>query len=158
MTNLKPQAPLEVEVCEVDMTTPTSVSTNPSRFDAGLEAKVQMKMRDLNKIFIAHVALQELQSPSRPQVVVVSDPIPPQIGQRAASKIGAWPDSAAVKIRHRVAQALGIAAANAKISVEAPGLLQLHPRGLSPRHEPLLEPLDPISAVQLQPLRAAIEA
>ena len=48
-----------------------------------------------------------------------------------------------MKIRHRVAQALGIAAANAKISAEAPGLLQLHPPGLSPRHEPLLEAAGP---------------
>jgi hypothetical protein len=158
MTNLKPQAPLEVEVCEVDMTTPTSVSTNPSRFDAGLEAKVQMKMRDLNKIFIAHVALQELQSPSRPQVVVVSDPIPPQIGQRAASKIGAWPDSGAVKTLHRVVQVLESAAANARISAEAPDLPQLHQLGPSPHPAPLLEPLESHSGVQLQPLCVAVVA
>jgi hypothetical protein len=147
MTNLKPQAPLEVEVCEVDMTTPTSVSTNPSRFDAGLAAKVQMKMRDLNKIFIAPVALQELQSPSRPQVVVVSDPIPPQIGQRAASKIGAWPDLGVVKTRYRVVQVLESAAANARISAEVPDLPQLHPLGLSPHPAPLLGRLASISAV-----------
>jgi hypothetical protein len=147
MTNLKPQAPLEVEVCEVDMMIPTSVSTNPSRFDAGLAAKVQMKMRDLNKIFIAPVALQELQSPSRPQVVVVSDPIPPQIGQRAASKIGAWPDSGVVKTRYRVVQVLESAAANARISAEVPGLPQLHPLGLSPHPAPLLGRLASISAV-----------
>jgi hypothetical protein len=156
MTNLKPQAPLEVEVCEVDMTTPTSVSTNPSRFDAGLEAKVQMKMRDLNKIFIAHVALQELQSPSRPQVVVVSDPIPPQIGQRAASKIGAWPDSGAVKTLHRVVQVLESAAANARISAEVPDLHQFHPLGLSPHPAPLPGRLASISAVKR--LSAAVAA
>ena len=112
----------------------------------------------LNKIFIAPVAPLGLRSPSKPPVGAVNDPIPPRIGQRAASEIGAWLDLAAVKIRHRVAQALGIAATNAKISAEALGLLQLHPPGLSPRHEPLQEPLDPISAVQLQPLCAAVVA
>jgi hypothetical protein len=154
--SLKRQAPLEVY--EVVTTIPTSDSTSPSRFDEDLAAKAWMMKKGLNKIFIDPVVPPELPSLNRPRVGAVSDLTPPQIGQRAANEIGAWPDSAAVKIRHRVAQALGIAAANAKISAEAPGLLQLHPRGLSPRHEPLLEPLDPISAVQLQPLRAAIVA
>jgi hypothetical protein len=154
--NLKRQAPLEV--CEVNMTIPTSDSTSPSQFDEGLAAKARMMKRGLNKISIVPVVPRELRSLNRPRVGAVSDLTPPQIGQRAANGIGAWPDSAAVKIRHRVAQALGIAAASAKISAEAPGLLQLHHRGLSPRHEPLQEPLDPISAVQLQPLRAAIVA
>ena len=138
------------------MTIPTSVSTNLSRFDAGLAVRVLMKMKGLNRIFIARVAPPELRFPSRPQVGAVSGLIPPQIGQRAANEIGAWPDLAAVKIRHRVAQALGIAAANAKISAEAPGQRQVHHRGLSPRREPLLEPLDPISAVQFLPLCAAV--
>jgi hypothetical protein len=135
MTNLKPQAPLVV--CKVVTTTPTSVSTSPSQFAADLAAKVLMRIRDLNRIFIAHVAPQELRSPNRPQVGTVSDPIPPQIGQTAASEIGAWPDSAAVKNPHRVAQALESAAANARINAEAPGLPQLHPPGLSPHLAPL---------------------
>jgi hypothetical protein len=156
MTNLKPQAPLEVEVCEVDMTTPTSVSTNLSRFDAGLAAKVQMRMQDLNKIFIAHGAPQELRSPSRLQVGAVSDPIPPQIGQTAANKIGAWPDSGVVKILHRVVQVLESAATNARISAEAPDLHQFHPLGLNPHPAPLPGRLAAISAVQH--LSAAVAA
>ena len=156
MMNLKRQAPLEA--CEVDMTIPTSDSMSPSRFDEDLAAKARMMKKGLNKIFIAPVVPRELQSLNKLRVGAVSDLIPPQIGQRAANEIGAWPDLAEMKIRHRVAQALGIAAANAKISAEALGLLQLHPPGLSPRHEPLLEPLEPISAVQLQPLCAAVVA
>jgi hypothetical protein len=152
MTNLKPKAPREVEVYEVDTTTPTSVSTSLSRFDAGLAAKVQMKMQDLNKIFIAHGAPQELRSPSRLQVGAVSDPISPQIGQTATNKIGAWPDSGVVKILHRVVQVLESAATNARISAEAPDLLQLHPLGPSPHPAPLLVRLASISAVH--PLRA----
>ena len=139
-------------------TIPTNDSTNPSRFDAGLAAKAPMMKKGLNKIFIVPVGPRELRSLNRPRVGAVSDLIPPPIGQRAANEIGGWPDLAAVKIRRRVAQALGIAAANAKISAEAPGPLQLHPRGLSPRPEPLLEPLDPISAVPLQPLCVAVVA
>jgi hypothetical protein len=156
MMSLKRQAPLEV--CEVVTTIPTRDSTSPSRFDEDLAAKAWMMKKGLNRIFIAPVVPRELRSLNRPLVGAVSDLIPLQIGQRAANEIGAWPDLAAVKIRHRVAQALGIAATNAKISAEAPGLLQLHPPGLSPRHEPLQEPLDPTSAVQLQPLCAAVVA
>jgi hypothetical protein len=156
MMSLKRQA--QLEVCEVVTTIPTSDSTSPSRFDEDLAAKAWMMKKGLNRIFIAPVVPRELRSLNRPLVGAVSDLIPLQIGQRAANEIGAWPDLAAVKIRHRVAQALGIAATNAKISAEAPGLLQLHPPGLSPRHEPLQEPLDPISAVQLQPLCAAVVA
>jgi hypothetical protein len=154
--SLKRQALLEA--CKVDMTIPTSDSTSPSQFDEGLAAKARMMKRGLNKISTAPVVPRELRSQNKLRVGPVSGLIPPQIGQRAANEIGAWPDLAAVKIRHRVAQALGIAAANAKISAEAPGLLQLHPPGLSPRHEPLQEQLDPISAVQLQPLCAAVVA
>ena len=156
MINLKRQALLEA--CEVDMTIPTSDSTSPSRFDEDLAAKARMMKRGLNKISIAPVVLRELRSQNKLRVGAVSGLIPPQIGQRAANEIGAWPDLDAVKTRHRVAQALGIAAVNAKINAEALGLLQLHPPGLSPRHEPLLEPLEPISAVQLQPLCAAVVA
>jgi len=147
MTNLKPQALPEVEVCKVVTTIPTSVSTSLSRFDAGLAAKVLMRMRDLNRIFIAHVAPQELRSPNRPQVGTVSDPIPPQIGQTAASEIGAWPDSAALKTLHRVAQLLGSAAANARINAEVPDLFLLHHLGQSPHPAPLLVRLGSISAV-----------
>ena len=130
----------------MDTTTPTSASTSLSRFDAGLAAKVLMRMKDLNKIFIAQVAPQELRSPSRPQVGAVNGPIPPQIGQTAASEIGAWPDSAAVKTPRRVAQVLGSAATNARISAEVPDLPLLHHQGLSPLPEPLLGLLASISA------------
>ena len=153
MTNLKLQAPLEAEACEVVMTIPMSVSTNLSRFDAGLAVRVLMKMKDLNRIFIAPVAPPELQFPSRPQVGAVSGPIPPPIGQKAASEIGAWPDSAAMKTLHRVAQVLGSAAANARISAEVPDLPQLHHQDLSPLPEPLLGLLASISVGQR--LRAA---
>jgi len=156
MTNLKPKAPLEVEVCGVATTTLTSVSTSLSRFDAGLAAKVVMRMRDLNKIFIVHVAPQELRSQSRLQVGTVNDPIPPQIGQTAASKIGAGPDSEVVKILHRVVQALESAAANARISAEVPDLPRLHPLDLSPHRAPLLGRLASISVVKR--LRAAVMA
>jgi hypothetical protein len=156
MTNLKPKFQQGVEVCEVDTTTPTSVSTSLSRFDAGLVAKVQMRMQDLNKIFIAHGAPQELRSPSRLQVGAVSDPISPQIGQTAANKIGAWPDSGVVKILHRVVQVLESAATNARISAEAPDLHQFHPLGLNPHPAPLPGRLAAISAVQH--LSAAVAA
>jgi hypothetical protein len=156
MTNLKPKFQQGVEVCEVDTTTPTSVSTSLSRFDAGLVAKVQMRMQDLNKIFIAHGAPQELRSPSRLQVGAVSDPISPQIGQTAANKIGAWPDSGVVRILHRVVQVLESAAANARISAEAPDLHQFHPLGLNPHPAPLPGRLAAISAVQH--LSAAVAA
>ncbi len=139
----------------MDTTILTSVSTSPSRFDAGLAAKERMKKIGLNKIFIAPVAPRELPSQNRPQVGAASGLIPPRTGQKTANEIGGWPDLAAVKIRRRVAQALGIAAANAKISAEAPGRLQLPPLGLSPRPEPLLHPR---SAVQLQPLCVAVVA
>ena len=129
----------------MDTTTPTSASTSLSRFDAGLAAKVLMRMKDLNKIFIAHVAPQELRSPSRPQVGAVNGPIPPQIGQTAASEIGAWPDSGEVKTLQQVVQVLESAAANARISAEVPGLPQLHPLDLSPHPAPLLERLASIS-------------
>jgi hypothetical protein len=156
MTNLKPQAPLEAEACEVVMTIPTSVSTNLSRFDAGLAVRVLMKMKGLNRIFIAPVAPPELRFPSRPQVGAVSGPIPPPIGQRAANEIGAWLDSAAVKTLHRVAQVLGSAAANARISAEVPDLPLLHHQGLSPLPEPLLGLLASISAGRQ--LRATVVA
>ena len=96
----------------MDTTILTNVSTSPSRFDAGLAAKERMKKIGLNKIFIAPVAPLGLRSPSKPPVGAVNDPIPPRIGQRAASEIGAWPDSGAAKTLHRAAQVLETAAAN----------------------------------------------
>ena len=122
----------------MDTTTPTSASTSLSRFDAGLAAKVLMRMKNLNKIFIAHVAPQELQSLNRQRVGAVSVPIPPQIGQTAANEIDAWLDSVAVRTLHRVAQVLENAAANARISAEGPGLHQLHHLDLNPHPAPLL--------------------
>jgi hypothetical protein len=112
----------------------------------------------LNKIFIAPVAPLELRSPSKPPVGAVNDPIPPRIGQRAASEIGAWPDSGAAKTLHRAAQVLETAAANARISAEAPDPHLLRPLGLTPRPALLLEPLEPHSAVLLQLLCAAVVA
>ena len=46
-----------------------------------------------------------------------------------------------MKTLHRVAQVLGSAAANARISAEVPDLPQLHNQDLSPLPEPLLGPL-----------------
>ena len=119
-------------------TIPTSDSTSPSRFVGDLEAKASMRTRGLNKIFIAHVAPQELQSLNRQRVGAASVPIPVQIGPTAANAIDAWLDSGAVRTLHRVDQVLESAAANARISAEGPGLPQLHPPGLSPHHAPLL--------------------
>ena len=142
----------------MDTTILTSVSTSPSRFDAGLAAKERMKKIGLNKIFIAPVAPLGLRSPSRPPVGAVNDPIPPRIGQRAASEIGAWPDSGAAKTLHRAAQVLETAAANARISAEAPDPHLLRHLDLTPRPALLLEPLEPHSAVLLQLLCAAVVA
>ena len=146
MMNLKRQA--QLEACEVDMTIPTSDSTSLSRFDEGLAAKARMMKRGLNKISIAPVAPRELRSQNKQRVGAVSGLSPPQIGQRAANEIGAWPDLAAVKTPYRVAQALGIAAANARSSAEAPDQLLLHRPDLNPRPVPLQEPLEPINEVQ----------
>ncbi len=106
------------------MTIPTSASTSPNRFVAGLAAKALMTKRGLNKIFIVPVAPRELPSQNRPRVGAVSGLIPPQIGLKAANEIGAWLDSVVVKTLHQVGQALGIAAANAKISAVALDLPQ----------------------------------
>jgi len=141
MTIPKPQAPLEV--CGVVTTIPTSDSTNPSRYDAGLAAKARMMKRGLNKISTAPVAPPELRSQSRPRVGAVSGPIPPRIGQTAANGRGAWPDSVAATTLLRVVQALESAAANARINAEALGQLPsllpgLNRPGLNPHPAPLL--------------------
>jgi hypothetical protein len=112
-------------------------------------------MKDLNKIFIAHVAPQELQSLNRQRVGAVSVPISPQIGQTAANEIDAWLDSVAVRTPHRVAQVLESAAANARISAGGPGLHQLHHQDLNPHPSPLLGQLNQANAFQGQRVAVA---
>jgi hypothetical protein len=149
MMSPKPQAPLEA--CGVVTTIHTNDSTNPSRYAAGLAAKARMMKRGLNKISIAPVAPRELRSQNKQRVGAVSGPIPPPIGQTAANKIGAWPDSVAAKTLQQVlVQALESAAANARINAEALGQLPSLLPGLNPHPAPLRGRLASTSARQDQ--------
>lgn len=138
------------------MTTPMSASMSLNRFVADLAVKARMMTRGLNRIFIAHAVPRELQSPNRLQAGAVRGLILPQSGLTAASGIGEWPDSAAVKNQLPAALVLEIAVANARICAEAPGRRLSPPRDLSPHPVAQLRPLVTTREELAQPAAAVV--